>query len=127
MFPLYFTASSIYDFDHDFYLFAQRVSELEEEVKKRVSELEEETSKVRQRYEKQLLNQEERNIDLTMTIKEKTEMIEKFSNTVKERDDIIRNQETKVKERDEFIRDQESKIKELTDQIMYNQQVLMLS
>ena len=97
---------------------------MEEEAKKRVSELEEETSKVRQRYEKQLLNQEERNIDLTMTIKEKTEMIEKFSNTVKERDDIIRNQETKVKERDEFIRNQESKIKELTDQIMYNQQVL---
>jgi len=105
----------------------QRVSELEEEAKKRVSELEEETSKVRQRYEKQLLNQEERNIDLTMTIKEKTEMIEKFSNTVKERDDIIRNQETKVKERDEFIRDQESKIKELTDQIMYNQQCMTQS
>lgn len=105
----------------------QRVSELEEEAKKRVSELEEETSKVRQRYEKQLLNQEERNIDLTMTIKEKTEMIEKFSNTVKERDDIIRNQETKVKERDEFIRNQESKIKELTDQIMYNQQCMTQS
>ena len=99
---------------------------MEEEAKKKVSELEEETSKVRQRYEKQLLNQEERNIDLTMTIKEKTEMIQNFSNTVKERDDIITHQETKIKERDEFIREQESKMKELTEQNLYNQQVIVM-